>query len=325
MYDSPILTNSPHGVMLMPLLPAISLPRVFDADQRYPVDLHMHSAASDGALPPAELVILCAERGLTHMALTDHDTMDGIAEAADAAQQAGLCLIPGCEVSTQWQGINIHVVALMPGGLQGPMIEGLEQQRLARIQRSEVIAERLEKAGLANALEKARVQAGSERPLGRPDFARALVADGMVPDWASAFKRYLGSGKKGDVKALWPDISEAVAWVVASGGVAVLAHPLRHGLTRRKRGLLMDTFQAAGGQGVELVSGQQNPDSTRDLARQLVERELYASMGSDFHFPGSHAAPGSMSLIPRTAAPPIWEHPRLAHLRDAPSGMLARG
>lgn len=325
MYDSPILTNSPHGVMLMPLLPAISLPRVFDADQRYPVDLHMHSTASDGALPPAELVTLCAERGLTHMALTDHDSMDGIAEAADAAQHAGLCLIPGCEVSTQWQGISIHVVALMPGGLQGPMVEGLEQQRLARIQRSEVIAERLEKAGLANALEKARAQAGSERPLGRPDFARALVADGMVPDWASAFKRYLGSGKKGDVKALWPDISEAVGWVVASGGVAVLAHPLRHGLTRRKRGLLMDTFQAAGGQGVELVSGQQNPDSTRDLARQLVERELYASMGSDFHFPGSHAAPGSMSLIPRTAAPPIWEHPRLAHLRDAPSGMLARG
>lgn len=325
MYDSPILTNSPHGVMLMPLLPAISLPRVFDADQRYPVDLHMHSTASDGALHPAELVTLCAERGLTHMALTDHDTMDGIADAADAAQHAGLCLIPGCEVSTQWQGISIHVVALMPGGLQGPMVEGLEQQRLARIQRSEVIAERLEKAGLANALEKARAQAGSERPLGRPDFARALVADGMVPDWASAFKRYLGSGKKGDVKALWPDISEAVGWVVASGGVAVLAHPLRHGLTRRKRGLLMDTFQAAGGQGVELVSGQQNPDSTRDLARQLVERELYASMGSDFHFPGSHAAPGSMSLIPRTAAPPIWEHPRLAHLRDAPSGMLARG
>ena len=325
MYDSPILTNSPHGVMLMPLLPAISLPHVFDADQRYPVDLHMHSTASDGALTPAALVTLCAERGLSHMALTDHDTMDGIAEAAEAAQHAGLCLVPGCELSTRWQGINIHVVALMPGGLQGPMIEGLEQQRLSRIQRAEVIAERLEKAGLANALDKARQQAGSERPLGRPDFARALVADGMVPDWAGAFKRYLGSGKKGDVKALWPEISEAVGWVVASGGVAVLAHPLRHGLTRRKRGLLMDTFQAAGGQGVELVSGQQNPDSTRDLARQLVERGFYASMGSDFHFPGSHAAPGSMSLIPRTAAPPIWQHPRLAHLRDAPSGMLARG
>lgn len=308
--------------MLMPRLPAISLPAALDADRRYAVDLHMHSTASDGALTPAALVKLCAERGLTHMALTDHDTMDGIADAADAAVHAGLCLVPGCELSTRWQGINIHVVALMPGGLQGAMVKGLEQQRDARIQRAEVIAARLEKMGLPNALEKARLQAGSDRPLGRPDFARALVAEGVVADWAGAFKRYLGSGKKGDVKAHWPEIAEAVGWVVASGGVAVLAHPLRYGLTRRKRGLLMDAFMAAGGQGVELVSGQQNPDSTRDLARQLVERELYASMGSDFHFPGSHAAPGSMSMIPRTAAPPIWQHPRLAHLRDAPSGML---
>lgn len=316
--------------MLMPLLPANylpvnHLPRVFDADQRYTVDLHMHSTASDGALTPTELVKLCAARGLTHMSLTDHDTMEGIEEAGIAAQKAGLCLVPGCELSTRWQGINIHVVALMPGGLQGPLVEGLALQREARIKRAEVIAERLEKMGLPDALEKARAQAGSDRPLGRPDFARALVAEGVVDDWAGAFKRYLGSGKKGDVKAHWPEISDAVAWVVASGGVAVLAHPLRYGLTRRKRGLLMDTFQAAGGQSVELVSGQQNPDSTRDLARQLVERDLYASMGSDFHFPGSHAAPGSMSLIPRTAAPPIWQHPRLVHLRDAPSGMLGPG
>lgn len=325
MFNTPILTNSPHGVMLMPLLPnalASVLPTAFDADQRYSVDLHMHSTASDGALSPTDLVTLCAGRGLTHMALTDHDTMEGVEEASRAAQQAGLCLVPGCELSTRWQGINIHVVALMPGGLQGPMIEGLEQQREARIKRAEVIAERLEKMGLPNALEKARAQAGGDRPLGRPDFARALVAEGVVADWAGAFKRYLGSGKKGDVKAHWPEISEAVGWVVASGGVAVLAHPLRYGLTRRKRGLLMDTFMEAGGQGVELVSGQQNPDATRDLARQLVERELYASLGSDFHFPGSHAAPGSMSPVPRTAAPPIWQHPRLAHLRDAPSGML---
>lgn len=109
--------------MLMPLLPAnylpVNLPRVFDADQRYTVDLHMHSTASDGALTPTELVKLCAARGLTHMSLTDHDTMEGIEEAGIAAQQAGLCLVPGCELSTRWQGINIHVVALMPVACRG--------------------------------------------------------------------------------------------------------------------------------------------------------------------------------------------------------------
>ncbi len=309
--------------MPMPRLPVTVLPETFDADHGYPVDLHMHSTASDGALSPTELVTLCASRGLSYMALTDHDTMEGVDEAARAAEREGICLVAGCELSTRWQGINIHVVALMPGGVQGPLVEGLECQRRARIQRAEVIAERLEKVGLKDALAKAREQAGSERPLGRPDFARALVAEGIVPDWASAFKRYLGSGKKGDVKAHWPEIGEVVSWVVASGGVAVIAHPLRYGLTRRKRGLLMDAFCSAGGQAVELVSGQQNLDSTRDLARQLDERALYASLGSDFHFPGSHAAPGSMSDIPRTAAKPIWQHPRLAHMCDAPGGLLA--
>ncbi|MWJ27160.1 PHP domain-containing protein [Halomonas sp. ZH2S] len=301
------------------------LPCAFATEQRYCIDLHMHSTASDGALSPTELVKLCAERGLTHMALSDHDTMDGVLEAGEAAREAGLCLVPASELSSRWQGINIHVVALLPGGLQGPLVEALEQQRLARIARGEVIAERLEKLGLENALTRAREQAGSERPLGRPDFANALVAAGMVPDVATAFKRYLGSGKRGDVKSHWPEIAQVVAWIVASGGVAVLAHPMRHGLTRRKRGLLLDAFKAAGGQAVELVSGYQNPDATRDLARQLDERELYASLGSDFHFPGGHLAPGSMSPVPRTAARPVWRHPRLLHLDQAEPGPLAAG
>lgn len=271
----------------------------------------MHSTASDGALSPTELVTLCAERGLSHISLTDHDTMDGVAEAAQAAREAGIQLMPGCELSTRWRGIGIHVVALMPDGVQSPLTEGLKRQRQARIERAGVIAERLEKAGLTDALAKARLQAGSERPLGRPDFARALVAEGLVKDFAEAFKRHLGSGKRGDVKAQWPEIGDAVSWIVDAGGVAVVAHPLRYGLTRRKRGQLLDTFVDAGGQAVELVNGQQNADTTRDLARQLVERELYASLGSDFHFPGSHVAPGSMSVVPRTGAPPIWQHPRL--------------
>jgi len=293
-------------------MPGTGLPDTLDADRRYPLDLHMHSTASDGALPPSEVVSLCAQRGLQHMALTDHDTMAGVAEAQQAAERLAISVLPGCELSTRWSGVGIHVVALMPQGAQGALAEGLVSQRQARIERAEIIARQLEKLGLPDALAKAREQAGSERPLGRPDFARALVAAGMARDWADAFKRYLGSGKKGDVKAQWPEVSHATEWIVASGGVAVIAHPLRYKLTRRKRGLLMDAFAEAGGQAVELVNGQQNSDATRDLARQLVERGLYASLGSDFHFPGGHAAPGSMSLVPRTAAPPIWQHPLLA-------------
>lgn len=276
------------------------------------VDLHMHSTASDGALAPAEVVALCASRGVALMALTDHDTIAGVAEAAEAAGRLDICLLPAAELSTRWQGIGIHVVALLPRGARGELAEGLQAQALAREARAGVIAERMEKLGLDDALAKAREQAGPHRPLGRPDFARALVAAGLVPDVATAFRKHLGSGKAGDVKAHWPALGEVVGWIVAADGVAVLAHPLRHGLTRRKRGQLLDDFAAAGGQAAELVSGFQNADVTRDLARQLAERGLYASLGSDFHFPGGHLSPGSMSPVPRTAVPPVWTHPCLA-------------
>ncbi|ALM51440.1 PHP domain-containing protein [Halomonas huangheensis] len=276
------------------------------------VDLHMHSTASDGALSPEALVSLCAERGLSHMALTDHDSVAGVAEAQTAAQRYGISVLPATELSSQWHGINIHVVGLLPHGA-GPLLEaGLASQVEARELRAQTIARRMERIGLTDALARARVRAGSERPLGRPDFAHLLVEDGLVPDLNTAFRKYLGNGKPGDVKSHWPWLSEVVEWVLDSGGVAVLAHPLRYKLTRRKRGLLLNDFQAAGGQAAELVSGFQNTDVTRDLARQLDERGLFASLGSDFHFPGGHLSPGSMSPVPRTSVAPVWKHPRLA-------------
>ncbi|MFC0325253.1 PHP domain-containing protein [Halomonas organivorans] len=293
-------------------MPMPALPVRFEGQDALTIDLHMHSTASDGALSPTDLVALCAERGLTHIALTDHDTVDGVAEACQAGEAAGVRVLPATELSTQWRGVNLHVVGLLPEGVRGTLAEGLIGQAEARERRSVTIAARLEKIGLDDALARAREQAGSDRPLGRPDFAKALVAAGLVPDMATAFAKHLGNGKAGDVKAHWPYLREAVGWILDAGGVAVLAHPLRHKLTRRKRGLLLDDFREAGGRAVELISGFQNPDATRDLARQLQERELRASLGSDFHFPGGHLAPGSMSPVPRTAVAPVWTHPRLA-------------
>nr|WP_299244699.1 PHP domain-containing protein [uncultured Halomonas sp.] len=273
------------------------------------LDLHMHSTASDGALAPAALVALCHSRGVTHMALTDHDTLAGIDEASAEAEQFGIRLLPAAELSAQWRGMTIHVVALLPTGPSVEMDDALATQAEARVARSKEIARRLEAVGLENALTRAREQAGSERPLGRPDFARALVEAGVVPDMATAFKKYLGAGKRGDVKAHWPYLGDVIDWTRQSSGVAVLAHPLRYGLTRRKRGLLLDSFVEAGGEAAELVSGFQNADITRDLARQLGERGLYGSLGSDFHFPGGHLAPGSMSPVSRCDVLPVWHHP----------------
>ncbi|WP_222560802.1 MULTISPECIES: PHP domain-containing protein [Halomonas] len=276
------------------------------------VDLHMHSTASDGALAPTALMDLCHQKGLSHVALTDHDTLAGVDEAGQRARDLGMSLLPATELSCQWRGINIHVVGLLPGGA-GPLLEsGLAGQALAREKRADTIAKRLERIGLSDGLAKARAWAGSDRPLNRPDFAHVMVAEGLVADLPTAFGKYLGNGKIGDVKSHWPYLSEIVEWILDSGGVAVLAHPLRYKLTRRKRGLLLDEFCAAGGQAAELVSGSQNPDVTRDLARQLMERDIYGSLGSDFHFPGGHLAPGTMTAVPRTAVRPVWTHPQLS-------------
>ena len=288
------------------------------------IDLHMHSKASDGALSPTELMHLCLERGLGRVALTDHDTVNGVAEARQAADELGIGLLPAAELSTQWTNIGVHVVAMMPEGEQSimqdehnPLRQMLDTLWEARSTRAYTIAERLERKGLTNALERARACAGGRLAIGRPHFAAALVEAGMVADIKMAFKRYLGAGKVGDVRLHWPEFSDVVRAIVAGGGIAVLAHPLRYELTRRRLVLLLDEFMAAGGEAVELCNGHQNDDSTRDLARLLEERQLYASVGSDFHKPGGPLAPGTFSALPRCRVAPIWTHPRLVPWIDA--------
>ncbi len=286
-------------------------------EQAAHIDLHLHSTASDGRLSPPEVMDLCHHRGLSCAALTDHDTIDGVEAAARQARALGMTLVPGAELSTRWQGVGIHVVALWSGEAQPPMTALLARLAQARHDRALEIATRLEKAGLDNALERAR-EHSQARLLGRPDFARALVAAGLVPDMARAFKRYLGAGKTGDVKVHWPTLEETLEGIRQAGGVAIVAHPLRYGLTRRRLGFLLDEFAALGGEGAELISGYQNDNRSRDLASLLDKRGLYASLGSDFHYPGGALAPGTLSAAPRSQLVPIWQHPRLTSAFERP-------
>ncbi|WP_110686657.1 PHP domain-containing protein [Salinicola aestuarinus] len=295
-----------------PISDPLSSPLAETLDVAAGVDLHMHSRASDGKLTPTELVDLCHVRGIRHMALTDHDTLDGVAEASERARSLGLKLLPAAELSCQWRGQGIHIVAMLPAGVSEGFTAGLGVLANARKARSREIAHRLEKIGLEDGLARARHEAGSERPLGRPDFAAALVTAGLVPDMPTAFKRYLGAGKRGDVKMHWPELATVVGWIRDSGGVAVIAHPLRYGMTRRKRDLLFTAFIEAGGEAAELVSGYQNPNATFDFARQLHFHGLYGSLGSDFHYPGGALAPGTISPPPRSHVVPVWRHPALA-------------
>ena len=282
------------------------------------IDLHMHSQASDGALSPTELMNLCHHRDIGRAALTDHDTLDGLPEARRQADQLNIGLLAGAELSCQWNGVGIHIVALLPQGeravlddADNPLHQMLDRLHAARGERSQAIAARLEKKGLHDAFARAQMHANGRAALGRPHFAAALVEAGLVKDRAEAFKRYLGAGKVGDVKALWPTLDEVVAAIVAGGAVAVLAHPLRYALTRRRQMALLDDFAAAGGEAVELSSGYQNNDRARDLAGMLETRQLFGSVGSDFHKPGGPIAPGTFSAPVPCHVSPIWQHPAL--------------
>lgn len=275
-------------------------------------DLHCHSTASDGVLPPSDVVQRAHDNGVTHLALTDHDTLAGFDEAQAAAQRLGVTLISGLELSTIWNGKNIHVVGLGVDVNHAPLLHHCEQQHRKRRERAESIASVLTKLGVKDALAGAEALAGSGS-IGRPHFARHMVETGFVASEQKAFKKYLGTGKPADIPSNWPTVTEAVGWIRDAGGVAVLAHPLKYKMTRTKLCRVLETFVDAGGQAMEVISGnQQTVSETRDLQRLAHDFGLQSSLGSDFHTP---EAPwhdlGRCPELP-TDAIPVWQSLMLA-------------
>ena len=271
------------------------------------IDFHTHSSASDGALAPAELLRRARSAGIELMAITDHDTMAGY-HAARAALDgaAGLRLIPGVELSCRWAATTIHVVGLGVDSDHPAMEAALQLLGQARRERGETIARRLAALGFPGALEGAMRQAG-ESQLGRPHFAAWLVESGHVEDVARAFDKYLGQGKRGDVKAFWPELADAVGWITAAGGVAVLAHPLKYRFTRMKLQRLAMDFRAAGGSALEIISGRQTPDQVAQLQRLARELELEVSVGSDFHRDSAYGPQLGVKLPTLKGLRGVWE------------------
>lgn len=268
-------------------------------------DLHSHSTCSDGILSPQALVSRAKERGVCVLALTDHDTLSGLDAAEAEATQQGITLINGIELSCLWQGMGVHIVGLNIDRHHPQMLVAVQEQEVCRDRRAEMIAERLTKVGIPDSLAGARAIAG-DGAIGRPHFAHFLVACGAVPTVSAAFKKYLGAGKIGDVKQLWPSIEQVVGWITGAGGVAVLAHPAKYKLTRSKCCRLIEEFSAAGGQALEVVSGYQAPTVTRDLALLATRYNLYASCGSDFHVPDQRWQElGAFEALPESCRP-VW-------------------
>jgi len=266
---------------------------------KYLYDLHTHSNCSDGLLSPTELVALAKANHVNVLALTDHDTVAGVKEAKAAAGD-DLHLISGIELSSVWNGRNIHVVGLDIDTESQALQSVLEIQAQARLDRAKTISQRLEKAAGINGLWDGVQDYAKDGNIGRPHFAQYLVDAGHVDNVAQAFKRYLGNGKIGDVKQQWPELAKVVSWINAAGGISVLAHPDKYDLTRTKLYNLLQDFVDAGGTGIEIVSGRQEPRVTSKLVRAALDFSLLVSCGSDFHSPeGGWHLPGKMSDMPQ--------------------------
>jgi predicted metal-dependent phosphoesterase TrpH len=267
-------------------------------------DLHSHSNASDGALAPARLLSYAAECGVDALAITDHDTLDAYDLVGD--QMSGIRLVPGIELSTSWNRIGVHILGLNVDPTDRTLRNGVQRQKAARLKRARTIADRLQKCGIPDSFDAVVGNANGDY-IGRPNFAAHLVSTGVVKDTKTAFRKFLGTGKAGDVRHGWAGLDEVVRWICSAGGTAVLAHPAKYGMTRSKTHALAKDFRQAGGRAIEVVCGPQQDATTAYLARLADDLGLCASCGSDFHDPEyAWSKPGGFAPLPNTVTP-VWE------------------
>jgi 3',5'-nucleoside bisphosphate phosphatase len=270
-------------------------------------DLHSHSTVSDGLLTPSEVVARAAGRGVELYALTDHDEVSGLAEAESAARALRLPFVHGVEVSVTWASTTVHVLGLGIDPDHRPLRRALAQVRSGRTERARQMAEGLATAGIDDAYEGALRFVRNPELISRTHFARHLVETGVCYDVRDVFRRFLVAGKPGYVPHRWADLPEAVDWIGAAGGVAVLAHPGRYRVGELKLHELVREFKEAGGTAIEVVTSNHTPDQVRRFARMAEEMELEASRGSDFHGPdeAENVELGVVPALPRGLVP-VW-------------------
>jgi 3',5'-nucleoside bisphosphate phosphatase len=269
------------------------------------IDLHTHSNRSDGSLTPAELVQRASAADIKVLALTDHDTIAGLADAQREADQTGIRLVAGVELSASWRAQAIHVLGLWIDPASRQLQERLESQAERRRVRMRNICGRLTKMGLPGAELLAAVESQPGLPT-RAHLAEALRAGGHVSRADDAFRKYLGKGKAAHLAAEWPALAEVVGWVRAAGGVASLAHPARYALSAGARGQLLTEFAAAGGTALEVVTGGNGAHHVEASAMLAVKYGLTGSIGSDFHNPQQVWNPlGRLAKLPDCVIP-VW-------------------
>lgn len=247
------------------------------------IDLHTHSTASDGSDPPSRVVDLAVEAGLRALALTDHDTQEGIAEAQAAARDAEILLIPGVELSLQFDAGGMHLIVLWLQPGRGPLQDRLQGLQEGRGTRNERIVDLLVAAGMPMTIEEVLDEAGGGT-VGRPHIAAVMMRRGYVPDIRTAFDQWLGAGKPAYAGRDRLDPEEAISLARESGAVPVLAHPHTLGITTASAmSDLLTRLRRAGLIGLEAQYSSYRAHERAgyaDLARRF---DLIPSGGSDYH------------------------------------------
>ena len=270
-------------------------------------DLHCHSVVSDGTLTPEVLAERAKSNGVNLWALTDHDELGGQQRARAAANALKMDYLAGVEISVTWMGETIHIVGLGIDADHAGLIEGLRMTRDGRANRAKLIAEQLLKVGIPGAYEGALHHAGNHDLISRTHFARFLVEAGVCKDTYQVFKNYLVEDKPGYVPHMWAKLDDAVAWIKAAGGVAVIAHPGRYS---RLNALQMDElyqhFKDIGGLAIEVITGSHTPDQYQTFGKIAQQYGFLASRGSDFHSPDeSRIDLGQLPHLPDHLTP-VW-------------------
>ncbi|VTU15126.1 error-prone DNA polymerase [Variovorax sp. SRS16] len=270
-------------------------------------DLHCHSVVSDGTLTPEALAARAAANGVELWALTDHDEIGGQQRAAAAARAHGMKYLTGTEISVTFAGETVHIVGLGFDPDDAAMSEGLYDTRGGRGKRAMEMSEGLAKVGIHGAYEGALKFVGNPELISRTHFARFLVEQGHCRDTPEVFRKFLTEGKPGYVPHRWAALKDAVRWITAAHGLAVIAHPGRYKFTANEEYALFVEFQAHGGRAIEVVTGSHTTAEFVEYADKALEFGFAASRGSDFHSPDeSHCDLGKLPLLPGKLTP-VWE------------------
>jgi len=246
------------------------------------IDLHTHSYHSDGVLSPKEIIHQAVNADCRFISLTDHDSIEGIAEAEEWANKFNLGFIKGVEISAKHGPYSIHIVGLGINIKNKILTGGLQSNNQFRILRAKLIGEGLQKVGIENAYKKA-ASLSKTKYITRTHFAQMLVMEGVCHNMSSVFKKYMTGNKPGAVKGEWAKSKDVINWIHSSGGLAILAHPLRYKMTLTKLKNLIRELKEIGLNGLEIVNSFSS-DEDIAIAKHIADtNKLLYSCGSDFH------------------------------------------